>query len=71
MIMSAWIELIHRDGSDDYLELCERAMREIQEVHAHRLAEKIRAKVEADGAYRPKWAIGMKSAADLIDPDKE
>lgn len=31
-------------------------------------ANLIRDTVELDKAYRPKWAIGMKSAADLIDP---
>ena len=37
--------------------------------YAHELAEKIRAAVEADRAYRPKHHRGMREGANLIDPE--
>lgn len=36
--MSAWAELVCRDGSDEWLELCAKALTEVQREAAQRLA---------------------------------
>lgn len=62
--MSAWAELVNADLSDQHLDLCSRALVEIQREMARKLAEKIRAEVHRED-------FGTLDAADLIDPDKE
>jgi DNA-binding SARP family transcriptional activator len=65
--MSAWAELVNHDGSDEWLELCNNALVEVQTETARKLAEKIRSQdpVEAALAGQDAWRI----AADLIDPE--
>lgn len=66
--MSAWAELVNSDGSDEWLELCNAALAEVQREALWGAAEKIRRHGMLDEAYRPKWLRGHFDAADLIDP---
>ncbi|WP_228973420.1 hypothetical protein [Streptomyces sp. DH12] len=70
--MSAWAELVSRDGSDEWLELCSRALEEVQRETSRRNAEKIREStlhlagtVTGDSVRR----VVNELAADLIDPE--
>lgn len=66
--MSAWAEIVNADGSDEWLQKCELAMQEVQDVTLHRAAEKIR----YAGGFRLAFSEhlrGMAAAADLIDPE--
>lgn len=65
--MSAWAELVNSNGSDEHLELCSRALREVQDAHAHRLAEKIRNSEELRDLTDDHMS-DCNAAADLIDP---
>lgn len=38
--MSAWMELVNTDGSDEHLELCSRALLEVQAETLHRAARR-------------------------------
>lgn len=65
--MSAWAELVNRHGSDEWLELCSRALEEVQRETSRRNARKIRA------WYPLRFTMagdrtGPSLAADLIDP---
>lgn len=64
--MSAWALLVHWDGSDEFLKLCNEAMKEIQTVHAHKLAKAIRME---NPDRSDDWSNGAEWAADLIDPE--
>lgn len=66
--MSAWAELVHYEGDDEWQELCDRALKEIQDAHAHKLAEKIRRGWdETRGATQASKVMAF--AADLIDSE--
>lgn len=39
--MSAWIELVDSNGSDEHLELCDRALIEVRRVHAARIRNRV------------------------------
>ncbi|WP_069752940.1 hypothetical protein [Streptomyces sp. EN16] len=69
--MSAWAELVNADGSDEWLELCSRALEEVQEETLRRAAKKIRAKADTFGDWDFTTRRDMHEAADLIDPDVE
>ncbi len=66
--MSAWNEIVAYGGDDEWLKLCSKALEEIQNAYAHRLAERIR---NSKGLRA--WTDGHMSdcnmAADLIDPE--
>lgn len=72
--MSAWAQLVHWDGSDEFLELCNAALLEVQRETSHRNAEKIR---DDSWSRRDRWGRyenesrerGYAGAADLIDPE--
>ncbi|MFE7624266.1 hypothetical protein [Streptomyces sp. NPDC057509] len=64
--MSAWAELVNHDGSDEYLELCSKALAEVQEETLRRAARKIRSHPECEvGDY----GDGILDASFTIDPD--
>lgn len=70
--MSAWNEIVNADGSDEWLELCARALAEIQAETSRRNARKIRA--EAPEHYMCDSGFGdeactYEDVADLIDPE--
>ncbi|MYY03082.1 MULTISPECIES: hypothetical protein [unclassified Streptomyces] len=73
--MSAWMDLVNADGSDGWLELCNRALVEVQEETLRRAARKIRDvgvdewEGMSDAARRIRQARA--AVADLIDPDVE
>ncbi|MFG3014324.1 hypothetical protein ACGFZB_28675 [Streptomyces cinerochromogenes] len=69
--MSAWAELVNANGSDEWLELCSRALEEVQRETSRRNAAKIRAaSVTGDTNWDAiTWTRGMKHGADLIDPE--
>ncbi|OSC76504.1 hypothetical protein B5180_01740 [Streptomyces sp. BF-3] len=69
--MNAWLELINTDGSDEWLELCSRALVEVQEETLRRAAKKIRAKADTFSNWDFTTRRDMREAADLIDPDVE
>ncbi|MET9126918.1 hypothetical protein [Streptomyces sp. NPDC004528] len=69
--MSAWAEVVNHDGSDEWLELCSRALEEVQRETSRRNAAKIR--TACYDAYDPGMpgvdqVAGM-AAAGLIDPE--
>jgi hypothetical protein len=68
--MGAWAELVNSDGSDEHLELCERAMKEIQEETARKHASKQRAAIGRMSRREPvaAWRL-VDKLPDLIDPD--
>lgn len=72
--MSAWAELVNSDGSDEWLELCSKALTEVQAETSHRNAERIRGH-DFDATLvgtRCGCSEGLTDeAADLIDPEKE
>jgi hypothetical protein len=66
--VSAWAELVNADGSDEWLELCSRALEEVQRETSRRNAATIRAR------YPLRYTMagdrtGPSLAADLIDPE--
>lgn len=64
--MSAWAALVNTDGSDEWLELCNRALAEVQEETLRRAAQKIRSHPECEiGGY----GDGILDASFMIDPD--
>ncbi|KDQ65737.1 hypothetical protein [Streptomyces sp. NTK 937] len=66
--MSAWAELVNADGSDEWLELCSRALEEVQEETLRRAARKIRSHPECEvGGY----GDGILDASYMVDPDVE
>ncbi|MFD4234282.1 hypothetical protein [Streptomyces sp. NPDC058542] len=67
--MSAWAELINTDGSDEWLELCSRALVEVQEETLRRAARKIRAATASK--FTDLGRQTLLEAADLADPDVE
>lgn len=71
--MSAWAELVNRDGSDEWLELCNAALKEVQAETSRRNAEKIRAQKvrEPDGEVEEHVNYVIDRLADDIDPKKE
>lgn len=69
--MSAWAELVNANGSDEWLELCSRALEEVQRETSRKNAAKIRAHItdvitEHGIGYSDQGWFG---AADLIDPE--
>jgi hypothetical protein len=44
--MSAWAQLVNSDGSDEWLELCNKALAEVQSETSRRNAAKIQAAME-------------------------
>lgn len=67
--VTAWMELVNTEGSDEHLALCNRALVEVQEETRRRAAALIRsqhAAVYDDAGQRT--AEGLLRAADLIDP---
>ena len=70
--MSAWAQLVNADGSDEWLELCNEALKEVQHETARKLAEKIRS--DADRRYGDNEIsfaalMAAHDTADLIDPE--
>ncbi|MGW2950763.1 hypothetical protein [Streptomyces eurythermus] len=65
--MSAWIELVNASDSDEWLELCSRALEEVQRETSRRNAAKIRAR--NDEVYGIAGPLFATEAADLIDPE--
>jgi hypothetical protein len=70
--VSAWAEVVNHDGSDEWLELCNRALQEVQRETSRRNAEKIRtASPEhymCDSGFGD-TACTYAEVADLIDPE--
>jgi hypothetical protein len=71
--MSAWAELVNWEGSDEFLSLCNEALKEIQTETSRRNARKIRAAADTGDTNwdAVTWTRGMTHAANLIDPQKE
>lgn len=65
--MSAWTEIVNRDGSDEWLDLCNRALNEMQANQLRRSTRLIR---ECNPDRSPEFSDGVQWAADLIDPEK-
>lgn len=70
--MSAWDEIVSRDSSDEWLDLCSRALIEIQAVQRQRSAGLLRKKITewegmSDEARRANRA--RESAAVLVETD--
>ncbi|MFF3312489.1 hypothetical protein [Streptomyces sp. NPDC002952] len=64
--MSAWAELVNADGSDEWLELCSRALEEVQREQTRRNAKHILSHPECEvGGY----GDGLLDAALMIDPE--
>jgi hypothetical protein len=68
--MSAWAELVNANGSDEWLEMCSRALLEVQRETSRRNAAKIRAAYEGRGTDEDNWITNPYDAADLIDPEE-
>lgn len=74
--MSAWMELVGADGSDEWLEKCDAALREVQQETLRRAASKIRRELPetvkerlAGGVFEIRTVPTARQAADLIDPE--
>ncbi|CAO0836089.1 putative protein OS=Streptomyces microflavus OX=1919 GN=Smic_80990 PE=4 SV=1 [Streptomyces microflavus] len=67
--MSAWAELINADGSDEWLELCGRALKEVQEETLRRAAWKIRGMEDGVIRMASRRVSDIDVVADLIDPE--
>ncbi|WP_097964580.1 hypothetical protein [Streptomyces sp. or20] len=61
--MSAWAELVNADGSDEWLELCSRALVEVREEALRRAVRKQLAEVQAAEsrglALSPRYVVGI------------
>lgn len=68
--MSAWAELVNRDSSNEWLDLCSRALEEVQRETSRRNAEKIR-NSERLRSYTDDHMGDCYEAADEIDPEVE
>ncbi|MEV0444032.1 hypothetical protein AB0I84_45295 [Streptomyces spectabilis] len=66
--MSAWGELVTARDGDEWLELCSRALEEVQRETSRRNAAKIRARYPLRYT-RSGDRTGTSVAADLIDPE--
>lgn len=64
--MSAWMELVNANGSDEWLEMCSRALEEVQRETSRRNARVIR---YGHPDRCPDFADGADWAADAIDPE--
>ena len=71
--MSAWIEIVNKDGSDEWLRICNAALTEVQAEQSRRNAKKIRDFSWESGCISGCCddERGAEKAADLIDPDEE
>ncbi|MFF3363573.1 hypothetical protein [Streptomyces misionensis] len=71
--MSAWAQIVNSDGSDEWLELCTKALLEVQAETSRRNAAKIRALgiTQWEGMNESvRMLRKMRAqAADLIDPE--
>ncbi len=65
--MSAWAELVNADGSDEWLELCSRALEEVQRETSRRNAARVRA--EKDSWPQAAQRVAIACVADRIDPE--
>ncbi|MFF1625583.1 hypothetical protein [Streptomyces sp. NPDC058272] len=65
--MSAWAELVNADGSDEWLELCSRALEEVQREQSRRNAAKQRQK--AADMERRGMVPSVRFVVNLIDPE--
>jgi hypothetical protein len=67
--MSAWAQIVNADGSDEWLELCSRALTEVQTETRRKVANKVRDnKVrEADGEVEEHLNWVLDSIADEIE----
>lgn len=70
--MSAWAQMVNSDGSDEHLELCNRALIEIQTEHARQLAGQMRAHLSGLGLSEssPEYHYA-ETLLDLIDPKEK
>jgi hypothetical protein len=72
--MSAWAELLNHDGSDEWLDLCNRALTEVQAETSRRNAAKQRAELDvmSNGPRYiddREWMRRAEKLPDLIDPE--
>jgi len=65
--MSAWAEIVNANGSDEWLELCSRALEEVQRETSRRNARRLR--TEADTSRVMAWRAGLRFGASLIEPE--
>lgn len=68
--MSAWAQIVNADGSDEWLELCNKALAEVQAETRRRVAAKIRGSKVAEpiGEAEEHVNFVMDDIADRIDP---
>lgn len=65
-----WATLVNSHGmvsEVEWVKLCEAALAEVQDETRRRAAAKVRAAIEQNTAFRPKWEAGMRDAAELIE----
>lgn len=69
--MSKWDEIVNANGEDEWLQMCNEALVEVQREHAHKLAELIRKDIGPVKDSSDNFIRGASYAADLVDPEVE
>lgn len=74
--MSAWLDLIWSDGSDEHLELCNAALVDVQTTYAGRLAARTRHVTKRDysavlAAYGTTYANAWRNAREGVASEIE